>query len=298
MTIIVNPISGEGASWHKAQLLAGKLRRRGLPCQVRATAGPGHGRELAAESAEGSRTVVAVGGDGTVNEVVCGLAGTDTPLTVLPTGTANVLAHELGIGKHVSATVNTLCRGKPRRMDLGRVITHPQQSRTREHFVCLASCGFDAAVTRAMQQYRGGKNITYAHYVPIALKAFCDYTYPELSVMLDGRPWPRKAYHVLISNTRSYGGPFRIATHAEFDDGLFDVVLLEKGGPFWLSAYAAALIVRAHLLLPGVKMVRAKTVRVTSECPAPCQLDGDFVGHTPLAVEIAPAALVVLVAEN
>ena len=293
VTIIANPISGEGASYHKAELLARRLRRRGVPCRVLPTEHAGHASDLAHEAASDSRAVIAVGGDGTVNEVAHGLAGTDTPLVVMPTGTANVLAHELRVGKHVSAAIRAICHGKVRRMDLGRV-THPEPDPTRRScFACMASCGYDAAVTRAMHFSRTGK-INYAHYVPVMLQAFCDYTYPELSVMLDGQRWPRGVRHVVVSNTRSYGGPFRVATRARFDDSLFDVVLFEKGGPFWLLLYMASLVVRGHFVLPGVKLIRARVVQVSSESPAPYQLDGDFVGHTPLTVELEPKALGVL----
>ena len=121
VVLIANPISGEGASYHKAELLAGRLRRRGVPCRVLPTVRAGHATDLAREAAADSRAVIAVGGDGTVNEVAHGLAGTDTPLVVMPTGTANVLAHELRIGKHVSAALRAVCHGKLKRMDLGRV---------------------------------------------------------------------------------------------------------------------------------------------------------------------------------
>ena len=297
ITIIANPISGGGAAYRKAQVLSARLTKLGMPCRVLTTGRTFHGRELARESAGESSVVVAVGGDGTVNEVVEGLAGTETPLVVLPTGTANVLAHELRITRHVGSALKAIVRGRHRHMDLGHVIDPQDDPNRRNWFACMASCGFDAAVARSMHLQRTG-SINYGHYVPVTVKAFCDYTYPSLSVKLDGCWWPREVRHVVICNTRSYGGPFRIATKAHCDDGLFDVVLLEHGGPVWMLAYMAAMVVRAQFVLPGVKMVRARGVRVESRGPAMYQLDGDFVGYTPFEVEMEAGALPVLTARR
>jgi len=260
---------------------------------VLTTGHAGHGRELAREAAADSRVVVAAGGDGTVNEVAQGLAGSETPLTVLPTGTANVLAHELRIRKRIVSAFRTIVHGKRRRMDLGRVIVPQGGANHRDRFACMVSCGFDAAVVQTMEGFRTG-NISYAHYVPVILKTLCDYTYPRLSVILDGRLWDKRVCLVIISNTRSYGGPFPGAYHAACDDGLLDVVLLEYPGPGWLLTYMASLVVRGLLLVPGAELIRARRVRVESEEPAPYQLDGDYAGEAPLEVEVEPGALTVL----
>jgi len=188
-------------------------------------------------------------------------------------------------------------RGRRRHMDLGRVTEPHSGPGEKSRFACMASCGFDASVAESMHAHRTGA-IIMAHYVPVTVRMLCDYTYPALSVMLDGRPWDRKVHHVFISNTRSYGGPFRVATKAEYDDGLFDVVMLEYGGSRWLLAYMLSLVVRAQFWLPGVKMVRARRVRVSSDSPAPYQLDGDYVGHTPFAVELEAGALAVMTART
>ena len=165
----------------------------------------------------------------------------------------------------------------------------------RTRFACMASCGFDAEVARTMHLRRTG-SISYGHYVPVMAKALCDYAYPRLSVILNGHAWPRKVCHVVISNTRSYGGPFRVATRARYDDRMFDVVMFEYPGPWWLMAYMGSLVIRAQRLLPGVRMVRARKVQVECESPAPYQLDGDFAGYAPLTVEVEPRALSVLTA--
>lgn len=285
VTIIVNPISGEGASYHKAALLAKRLDRRGIPSRLWTTEQARQGGTLAHQAAPESRAVVAVGGDGTVNDVVQGLVGTDTPLAVLPTGTANVLAHELGIRKHVSSTVKVVTNRRVRRMDLGYA--------GGQYFVCMASCGFDAAVTYQMHRHRTG-NINYAHYVPMTLKAFWNYDYPELRVTVDGKVLPEPAYHVIIGNTRSYGGPFKIATRAWNDDGLLDVVIFCGRGPVWLGAYLLSTIFRGHVLLPRVHMLRGRRVEIESSGPVPYQLDGDFAGYSPLTAEVREHALAVL----
>ena len=284
--IIVNPISGPGHARRRAEKVHKGLVDAGCEVGWFTTEEPGHAVGLARRAARDDADVLLVcGGDGTVNEAVQGLAGTRTALAVMPLGTANVLGCELGLSSNPRRVTDLVLHGRPRKLDLGRC--------GEWYFICMASVGFDAFVTQHMARWRTGP-ISYLSYLRPVWKAFWDYPFEPLQVRLDGEPVDSSVTHIVIGNTRSYGGPFTLTPLAHANDGRLDGCAFGGVGRCWLALYMSATVVGVHHRLGNVLYLKGRHFEVTAERPVAVQLDGDFRTHTPVTFEVVPDAITVL----
>ncbi len=290
--IIANPNSGSmrgDLGLDDLEETAAWMTAHGLPTEICHTQRPGHARELAAAAVKaGMDMVVAAGGDGTVNEIVQALAGQGTALGVLPIGTVNVWAREMGIPLRLSQARELLVSGVRRRVDLGRAGSH--------YFLLMAGIGFDAEVARRVDrgvlQRWGLKLLDYA-----ATASYLSVTHrsSRIWMRLDGRRRSTDALMVLIGNTRLYGGAFRLARDAVADDGLLDVVIIGGGGTLARLGLFARALARRRSLGPRVRYERCRTIRLESGVPLPVQVDGEVIGTLPMTFSVAPHALNVIV---
>ena len=286
VTVIVNPVSGGGRGRDQGREVARLLSSAGCEVAQVETEARGHAETLSREAVlRGTDVVLACGGDGTVSEVVQGLAGTQTALAVLPMGTANVLGHELELGRTAQKAAALVLRGKRRRLDLGRC--------AGRYLICMGSVGFDAFVTKQVADVRE-TTFSYLSYVGVTWQAIRKYRFEPLRVRVDGVALDATVYHLIIGNLRGYGGPFMMTPRAKPDDGLLDGCAFCSPGRLWLAAYMAATIVHVHHRYANVLNLRGRTFEVDADGPAPVQLDGDFIGHTPVTFEIVPDAVAVL----
>ena len=284
--IIVNPIAGSGTAPARARRVRDALAAAGCDAESVTTDAAGHAARLARDAVADSADVVLVcGGDGTVNEAVQGLAGTHTALAVMPLGTANVLGHELGLGRSARRVTDLVLRGRRRRLDLGLG--------DGRFFICMASVGFDAWVTEHMARWRRG-GINYLSYLRPTWRAFWDYPFEPLDVRVDGVPLKRPVRHIVVGNVRSYGGPFMMTPAARPDDGLLDACVFEAAGRAALVFYMAAAAVHVHHRFRGASCLRGRKIEVGCARPVAMQMDGDFKGHAPVTFEAAPGAITVL----
>jgi diacylglycerol kinase (ATP) len=288
--IIANPASGSAteATLRELRETARWLTKRGLPAELRLTRQPGHATELAREAINaGMEMVVAAGGDGTVNDVIQALAGHTTALGVLPVGTVNVWAREMGIGLSVAEARETLLHGVRRQVDLGRA--------GQRYFLMMAGIGFDAEVARRVERGPlkriGLKLLDYIAAV-VALSVTAEPA--ELRIQIGGRQRRERALMVIIGNTRLYGGAMTFTQRAVADDGALDVVVIGSGG----LAHRLGVLWRAFLRRPSagprVRYLRAQTIRVESRRAEPVQVDGEVIGHLPMTFAVAPQALRVI----
>lgn len=266
------------------------LRTRGATLEATAVTSFAGAAAAAREAAAGGgELVIAAGGDGTLRAVADGLAGTETPLGILPRGTVNVLARELGIPLDDPLTACDIClNGTTRRIDLGRI--------GDRHFLLMASVGFDAATVGNVNTEIKGVVGTPA-YVLSALATLATYNPTDMTLRLDGEVRRAPTFMVVVSNAPSYGGDFKIAPLAALDDGLLDVCIfqaplalppVQKAG--FLRQIGAVAISR-HLQDTDVYYFRARRIEIISEPNAAAQIDGDPAGHTPITIEVRPAAL-------
>jgi YegS/Rv2252/BmrU family lipid kinase len=293
--IIANPASGgsqTGAALRELAETARWLTERGMPTELRLTRRAGHATELAREAASaGLDVVVAAGGDGTVNDVIQALAGYRTALGVLPMGTVNVWAREMGIGLSATEARETLLHGVRRRVDLGRA--------GQRYFLMMAGIGFDAEVARRVEHGRlkrfGLKLLEY-----LATVALLSVTRPSDSIRITMGSHKRReqALMVIIGNTRLYGGAMTFTRRAVADDGALDVVVVGSGGILHRIGVLGRALLRLPSAGPRVRYERVQSLRLESQRPAPVQVDGEVIGYLPMTFSVAPQALSVIVPRN
>lgn len=288
-TVIFNPFARSeraGALWFD-------LCRLSRGCHLKLTKGPGNATKKAARAAQsGSPVVIAAGGDGTINEVINGLVGTDTALGILPTGTANVLARELGIPLDLKGAWEVIRAGHTTTVDLVRVDYESATGPAVRHLVQLGGIGLDAHIVRNVTHQ--AKNRWGAlSYVIEALKSW-NAPLPEISLELDGSEKVTGSF-VLIGNGRFYGGPFTVFHKASMSDGLLDLCVFQSRAPLDLLVYLQAVLRGVHHKTTGIIYRHAHEVAVTSPSPVPVEVDGEFVGCLPGLLRVEPAALRILV---
>lgn len=253
---------------------------------------PGHAVALATEAARARvPLVVAVGGDGTLNEVVNGVAPLrdEWPITVgaVMTGRGRDACRNLGLIRDPVRAARRLIDGRPVSFDLGLA----DWPGGRRFFVGCVGAGFDAVVTERAGR-RGGR-LTYLKAVVTSLR---DYHTTDLTVQPAGAPaWNGPAASVVVCNGSRFGGGMLIAPAARPDDGLLDVILLGGLGRAELACWLPTVYWGGHVANSKIKTWRATQVRVTSAAPLRAQLDGELCAHTPLDVSIHAAALRLLV---
>ena len=246
------------------------------------TEGAGHATELArSAAASGLEVVVACGGDGTVNEVANGLAGSATALAVVRGGTANVWAKEVRIPRDAAAAVQLLAEGEMRTIDLGRA--------GERYFLLMAGVGFDAAIVRSLS---GGlkSRLGAVAYIMGGLRLSLSYRAAAAELRPDEDSLSSPLYWLMVGNTRNYGGLLNIAHMAKADDGRLEMLLLQRGGLLRLAWLVPFVVFKRHQRRPYV--IHRSVVSLDVRTPGlPVQLDGEYLGETPLRFSVAPGAL-------
>jgi YegS/Rv2252/BmrU family lipid kinase len=276
------------------RLHAGSDALTGWDVSLQATASAGHATELAREAAQaGLDAVVACGGDGTVNEVANGLAGSQTTLAVVRGGTANVWAKEARLPKRPDAAVRLLAEGEVRAVDLGRALWPAPQGDGERYFLLMAGVGLDAAIVREVSDTLK-RRLGAGAYVLHGVQRSLTYRSVPTELSADGADLSVGLYWLLVGNTRSYGGLLDLTHLALADDGLLDACLLRKGGILRLAWLLPWVLLRRHHRRPEIRYqhVRSFDVRTAG---LPVQIDGEYLGETPMRFDVAPAALRVLV---
>jgi len=285
---IANPRAGVAA-----RRVAEAMRRprgRWLELEMWTTSGPGEAQALARRAAEsGCEVVLAVGGDGTANEVASGLLGTPTALGVVPGGSGNGLARTLRIPLDTDRALRELAEAVPMRMDVGRVNGRP--------FLNVAGAGFDAAVGEAFHEraLRGGRR-GLVSYARIAFAMSWTYRSEGFTLQAGAHRFEGRAWLVAFVNGRQYGGGAGIADGARLNDGLLDVVVVEDAPPLELLANAPRMYFGG---LEGFRRYRrfpASSAVLSAPQPFPHHCDGEpRPPETKLEVGVDPKALTVLV---
>lgn len=298
LLVIYNPTAGGSRRQRFEAVLAG-LADLGCPLDVRPTAGPGDAAGLAQRAdATAYDLVVAAGGDGTINEVVNGLVeregvesgdakpgGLPPPLAVLPLGTANVLAAELGLDLVPAHIARVIAGGPIRPVSLGRARVPGQAARI---FSLMAGAGFDARVVAGID-LRVKRLLGKGAYVLEGLRQMCLKKPPPLRVTVDGQAY--EAASVIVSNARFYGGRYLLAPDACLEEPLFHVCLFRHGDTCHILRYALALQHGRLAGMAGFEIVTGRDIRIEGDPGAPLQADGDIIARLPVEIEVLPQAL-------
>ena len=283
-TIIVNPVSGSINYPNQLRQLEESIRKDGRPVDMLVTGAPGEATELARRAIErGSELIIAVSGDGTINEVINGMAGGSATLGFIPAGVSNVLALELGIPRSWRDAVRVILNGRSRRIDLGLV--------NGRYFSLMVGVGFDAQAVKlahpAIKRYLK----RYAYHLAGVRTIFC-YRPKQFQVKAEGKDlYP--AYAVIISNAHYYGGAHQVNPEARIDDGYLHLCVFEKGNRRDYLRYFHGVITARLKSYPDVRKIKCRSVEI-DQPGYPVQADGDFIGYTPIKLTIKPRYLSVL----
>jgi diacylglycerol kinase (ATP) len=269
----MNP-AARGERAHRLRARVEALTRGAV---LRSTSTWGEAESLArAASEEGFDNVVAAGGDGTVNEVVNGIAGTGAALGLLPLGTMNVFATELGLPSNDLDRCWQIIRdGQSRFVDL--------PSANGKHFVQLAGVGFDAQVVKETSL--------------VLKRSFGPLSYVMSAAQIAARQPPRlriesenaiteEGSFVLVGNGRLYGGRFPFFKQAVLDDGLLDVLVFKRLNYIEIIRYMQNVIFSSQITSPEVEYFQTTSLRVTSEGDVPVEVDGELIGNCPVQFDI------------
>jgi diacylglycerol kinase (ATP) len=271
------------------------LRASGHDPSLVPTEGPGTADAIARNAiADGAELILAAGGDGTINEIAEGVAFSQVPLGILPAGTANVLATEMGIRPGIERAAEQIPQWIPTRVSMGRMQCSNGAARTR-HFLMMAGIGLDARVVYNLSMPLKARIGKLAYY--IAGFSLLGRDLDEFDVIVDGRRL--LCSFALVSKVRNYGGDLEIAQSISLMDDTFEVVLFEGRSTFRYLMYLAR--VAAHRVegLKGVSMIRAKSVCASGgDNRIDVQVDGEYTGHLPAQVDILPDALTLLIPEG
>ena len=288
LLIIFNPAAGPRRTrglWRVLDVLIAN----GVRVELAETARPGHATELAREAARrDARMVVAAGGDGTIAEIANGIAGTDTRLGVIPLGTTNVLAHELGLPFAPAAIAAALAFGRTRALFPG-IASGGGAERV---FVQMLGVGFDAQVVHHVGRRLKRLCGRWA-YVAQSAREMVRYRYGPIRLRLDGTEV--EAASAIVSKGRFYAGPYTLAPRAAPGEPGFQVALFGWGGRAATIVYGAALPLDRLHQTPKLRLVEARQVDFLDDL-LPAQADGDPAGHTPLSITTAPSPLRIVVA--
>ena len=288
----MNPASANGGTGRRWPELANRAAHLGLEGETLFSERPGHLTELARSAVDGGAAlVVAVGGDGTLNEVVNGIAGRDVDLATIPLGTGMDFVRTYGIPTRFDDAVRVAADGATRTIDAGRVTYRTWAGASAERFFGnVGSVGMSGAVAQranGMSKALGGK----ATFFYALTRVFLEWENTDVTVRFDGGERRGRMHDVIVANGVWHGGGMMLAPDAVPDDGAFDVVLIGDVSKVDFLTTAPKIYKGRHVHHPKVEVLRTRRVDVDAPVALPIELDGEQVGTTPAAFEVAPAAL-------
>jgi diacylglycerol kinase (ATP) len=259
--ILFNPFAGQAYNLKRSLEAAADIwQSRGWQVELRPTKAPGDATIQAKAAANaGYDVVAAAGGDGTVNEVMNGLVGTNTALAVLPVGTVNIWARELGLSMEPKRAATNFLDAHLEKIDVGKAGTR--------YFLLMAGIGFDAAVTAGISSH----------------------------IRIDGKRIRGRILMVVIGNSQLYGGVVKLTAHAIVNDGLLDICIIKGYSMLTAPLRLLSVFTRRYNQDPKVAYYRAKRIQIKGKKAMAVQVDGDYLGMTPMNFQVVPSSLWVLV---
>ncbi|MFY9607870.1 MAG: diacylglycerol kinase family protein [Blastocatellia bacterium] len=331
-TIIYNPMSGRpGRRAENVRGMQRLLDARDIHSESQATAGPGDATRLARQAVDAKVDfIIAYGGDGTVNEVVQGMAGSQTPLGIWPGGTSNVVAKDLGYPFDVQQLADVFAAGKIKHIALGLATRGsgfgvpslgftsadsggpPQDERAKSkadqpgsprtlnagpgtsgrYFLMMAGIGLDASIARGANRRLKRKTGEFAYWVS-GLKHLLTWKPEMFSLEVDGRSF--QSAFALIGNGKGYGGGMCMTPNAKLDDPWFEVYILPALANNFSYLRALHACMRGKPEAAGAVLIKAKRVTANSSREPWVEADGEVIGPLPMTFEVVPDALSLIV---
>ncbi len=302
--LIVNPNAGPSAFKKQLRNAQDHLLKSGCELKRVDTKGKGDATRMAQEAAQdGFEVVVAVGGDGTLNEVCNGLVNTDTALGVLPAGTANVFAADVHIPIWTPLKPDAIIKGaeiivtgQRRRIDLGRARL---KDGTCRYFLMWCGIGLDAAISQAKDSAAiQSRPLNYATWLIAGMMVTYDFMGTPATITTDDGVMNERVLMAVVSNGQLYGRVWRMAPEAKMDDGLLDVGIMV--GHRWPSTvkHAVGLTFKQHIKDPDFHIQRTTRLSLSAQEALPVHVDAETIGTTPVEIDIVPLALNVIIPQN
>ncbi len=286
IVLISNP-TAKRASDRKIAQASRYLMSKGYKVEVLFTEKKGNAESLAREAiGELPSMIIAAGGDGTFNEVINGIAGSEIPMAILPLGTTNVLAKEIGIPEDVEGAMEIAVTGTTKTISLGKIAITRPSSLVSRYFVLMAGIGFDGeAVFGINETFKkiSGKGA----YIYSGIKVLSGFNPRELTFDIDGKTY--SGYSAIISKTAKYGGDFKITPDARLTDPTLYICLFKGKKRLDVLRYVFGIATGSHLRFKDIEYLKANRIQIDGN--AHIQIDGDYFGMTPAKIEVAPNTL-------
>ncbi|WP_413669376.1 diacylglycerol kinase family protein [Mucilaginibacter sp. Mucisp86] len=282
---IINPISGGKKKDGVPELIKDTIDAGVMEPVIAFSDGVAHARVIASEAVGKFDIVVAVGGDGTVNEVASAIVDTDTSLGIVPFGSGNGLSRFLGIPMDTKSAIKNLASGRTEIIDSARINGQP--------FFNMAGMGFDAHISEIFSH---GKKRGFISYIKSSIKEVVGYQSQNYHIDIDGKKYDYKAFMLSIANSSQYGNNVHISPKASLQDGLLDVCVI-KPFPLWrFPEMSMRMLVKATESSKYVEIIRGKQILIKREHTGPIHLDGEpQVAGTGIDINILPNSLRVIV---
>jgi len=285
LALLVNPASAHGGALKLLPRLEQALDERRISFRVERTRGLEHGIELALQAAEAGEVPVVVSGDGLIGAVGGALAGSETPLGIVPGGRGNDLARVLGISAEPGEAAATLAAGKTRRIDVGEVNGKP--------FLGIVSVGFDSVANERANQTRWLRgNLVYAY---AGVRTLLGWKPARFTIAIGERRERISGYSVSVANNKAFGGGMFVAPDADLEDGKFDVVTISDVGKLRFLSNLPRVFKGTHVEEDEVRVFRASRLEVSASRPFPVYADGEHLTDAPASLRVLPRALSVIV---
>jgi YegS/Rv2252/BmrU family lipid kinase len=287
---IINPSAGQGKYKRIVYAIHRILSGSGLQYEIEVPQYGDEATSIAKKAADGYDVVVAVGGDGTINRVLNGIIGSQAILGIIPAGTGNGFARELGLPLRPEEACEVLVEGRMKWIDVGRA--------NGKYFLGTAGIGFDALIAKVAGERLGLLRGMWLYFFAGALM-FYRFTPQLLSVGIDSEVIEVSPLVVAIANTRRYGGRALIAPNAKPDDGLLDVCVIQNMSAARLLRHLPKLFTGQHIRLSEVAVYRGRSIAIDAPKPIPVHIDGEAIdSRNRVRFTLLPRAIRVLVPED
>jgi diacylglycerol kinase (ATP) len=297
--IVLNPIAGRGRALKIEKPLIEYLRQRNIIFQLKKTQGPRHATDLSSQMSKEFDIIVALGGDGTVNEVATGLIGSTASLAVFPIGSGNDFNRLIGIPKTMRLAIDTIISGTKKLFDLGRVLIQNSTGMTQvKHFTNTLGIGIDAQIAKEAQSIKYLRGLPL--YVVAAIKALSMYSPNEYTISDNGITRKEKAYLICAGNGIYEGGGFKMLPDANPTDAKLNICLIRKMSVLNAIPLVPKIIQGTHGGHSKVTLWDSKGISISSEQPFILHGDGEIFEENAVDVKIdlIPKAISVITPKN
>jgi YegS/Rv2252/BmrU family lipid kinase len=285
LALLVNPASAHGRTLKLLPQLEQELDARRIPFRVERTRGLDDGVEKALRAAEANEVPVVISGDGLIGAIGGALAGSETPLGIVPGGRGNDLARVLGIPSEPEAAVATLAAGQTRRIDVGEV--------NGRRFLGIVSVGFDSEANRLANETKWLRgNLVYAYS---GVRTLLGWKPARFTIRVGEERERFTGYSVSVANSKAFGGGMFIAPDADLADGKFDVVTVGEVGKLRFLGNLPKVFKGTHVEEDEVRVFRASRLELSASRPFPVYADGEHLADLPATLRVLPQALSVIV---